>query len=129
MLPIQLFVIGTLVLPALPGEPTTVSGYRLEATLRKALPELPIRAMAVVGYANAYSGYITTYEEYQAQCYEGGSTLFGPWTFAGYQTRFVRLAKRLTDVQAPLGSDVGEPPLHASAGELAARVINPQVRH
>ncbi|MEU6940439.1 neutral/alkaline non-lysosomal ceramidase N-terminal domain-containing protein, partial [Streptomyces rubiginosohelvolus] len=29
------------------------------------------------GYANAYSQYVTTPEEYDTQNYEGGSTLYG----------------------------------------------------
>jgi len=34
--------------------------------------------------ANAYSQYTTTYEEYKAQRYEGGSTLFGPHQLSAY---------------------------------------------
>jgi neutral ceramidase len=38
---------------------------------------------------------VTTREEYDTQQYEGGSTLFGPWTEAGYRQEFVRLARAL----------------------------------
>lgn len=33
--------------------------------------------------------------EYQAQRYEGASTLFGPHTLAGYQQEYAKLAKAL----------------------------------
>ena len=42
-------------------------------------------------YANAYSGYVTTFEEYQLQLYEGGHCLFGQWSLAALQTAFKRM--------------------------------------
>ena len=45
--------------------------------------------------SNAYCGYVTTYEEYQCQCYEGGHTVFGEWTLAAFQTKFKELALQL----------------------------------
>ena len=44
-------------------------------------------------YANAFSGYITTQEEYQTQYYEGGHTIFGQWTLAAHQTQFDKVAE------------------------------------
>ena len=49
----------------------------------------------IAGYANSYAGYVTTKEEYDTQQYEGGHTLFGPWTLAGYQQEYARLAQAL----------------------------------
>ena len=40
-------------------------------------------------------GYVTTYEEYQEQAYEGGHTLFGQWTLAACQSKFKLLAEQL----------------------------------
>ena len=51
--------------------------------------------VVIAGYANDYAGYVTTREEYESQQYEGGHTLFGPWTEAGYRQEFVRLAHAL----------------------------------
>ena len=51
--------------------------------------------VVIAGYANDYAGYVTTHEEYESQQYEGGHTLFGPWTEAGYRQEFVRLAHAL----------------------------------
>ena len=41
-----------------------------------------------------YTHYITTYEEYQQQRYEGASTLYGPHTLAAYQQEFYRFDKK-----------------------------------
>ena len=85
--------IGPLVVVAASGELTTMVGRRLRA-LGQTLdvdPELVVLAC----YANCFSGYTTTYEEYQTQQYEGGHTLFGPWTEAGQRQEFVRLARAL----------------------------------
>jgi len=46
-------------------------------------------------YSNDYMGYVTTNEEYQEQCYEGGHTIFGQWTLAAFQTRLAGLAREL----------------------------------
>ncbi len=53
--------------------------------------------MVFNGYANAYASYVTTREEYAAQEYEGGSTLYGPWTQAAYQQLFVDMAVALRE--------------------------------
>jgi len=118
VLPIQIFVIGNLALPALPGEPTTVTGYRLADTVEGEIEKLGVDTISVVGYANAYLGYITTYEEYRAQCYEGGNTLFGPWTFAGYQTRFASLLKYFEHQKTLVPQQTGEVPIRVSCEEL-----------
>ncbi len=52
-------------------------GRRLRDSLQKL--EAP-RAFVLVGLANEYLSYVTTPEEYDAQEYEGASTIFGPRT-------------------------------------------------
>lgn len=93
VVPLQLVALGRTVLVAVPAEFTTVSGARLTATVREALGEMVDRVI-LSGYANAYTGYVTTYEEYQVQAYEGASTHFGMWTLAGYQTVIKGLCER-----------------------------------
>uniref|UniRef100_A0A7S3GC45 Neutral ceramidase n=1 Tax=Palpitomonas bilix TaxID=652834 RepID=A0A7S3GC45_9EUKA len=95
VLPIQIHKIGQIVFVAVPGEFTTMSGRRLRATVRKAFKDAGNTEDLVVliaGLSNAYSGYITTYEEYQVQRYEGGSTVWGPHTLAAYQQQYYNLA-------------------------------------
>lgn len=92
ILPIQIFIIGQLAILSVPSEFTTISAKRLKATVLNILKNRGITDIVLSGYSNAYSGYVTTREEYQAQAYEGGSTHFGQWTLAAYQTVFKRLA-------------------------------------
>lgn len=40
--------------------------------------------VVIAGLSNAYSGYITTWEEYQAQRFEAAATAFGPLTLDAY---------------------------------------------
>jgi neutral ceramidase len=40
--------------------------------------------VVIAGLSNTYSSYITTFEEYQMQRYEGASTIFGPHTLDAY---------------------------------------------
>jgi neutral ceramidase len=56
--------------------------------------------IVIAGLANSYSHYITTYEEYQQQRYEGASTLFGPHTLAAYQQTFYDLSLNLARNQS-----------------------------
>jgi hypothetical protein len=92
VLPAQLLRLGPMVFAAVPGEPTTTAGRRLAAGLRASLAASGVTDVAVAPYANAYSGYITTRQEYLCQHYEGASTLYGPWTLAMWQSVFGELA-------------------------------------
>ncbi len=94
ILPLQLVRIGQLAIVAAPGEFTITSGHRIRTAVAAELG-IPISRVIFAGYSNAYSGYITTPQEYQAQRYEGASTHFGPATLPAYQQEFVALAAEL----------------------------------
>ncbi|KAF3448996.1 hypothetical protein FNV43_RR09720 [Rhamnella rubrinervis] len=66
VLSVQLFQIGQLVILSVPG-----------------------------GLTNTYSQYVTTFEEYQVQRYEGASTLYGPHTLEAYIQEFKKLARAI----------------------------------
>lgn len=121
VLPIQLLVLGPLALAGVPGELTTTAGRRLGATVRSELADLGVEHVVTASYANAYSGYVTTREEYRVQGYEGASTVFGQWTLAAYQTRFRALARALRDRAPQLGDPTGESPYRFTDKELALR--------
>jgi neutral ceramidase len=104
--PVQLFRIGPLYLIGLPGEATIVSGLRLRQTVANVVGA-PLQDVLVAGYANAYIHYITTPEEYTAQRYEGGSTMFGRWELAALRQVVAGLATDLRDGR-PTGR--GDPP-------------------
>jgi neutral ceramidase len=95
ILPIQLFIIGELCIAGIPAEFTTVAAKRLKQTLLDILEKRGVRKIVLSCYTNAYAGYVTTREEYEVQLYEGGSTHFGKWTLAAYQTKFEYLAEQL----------------------------------
>lgn len=107
VLPLQIIRIGQLAIVAAPGEFTITSGYRIRSAVAQALGT-PILNVIFAGYSNAYSGYITTPQEYQIQRYEGGSTHFGPCTLPAYQQEFAAIASALAAGE-PTPSSV-EPP-------------------
>jgi neutral ceramidase len=96
VLPIQLIIIGDIALAGIPAEITTIAGQRLENTLLETLADRGVKEVVCCTYANAYCGYITTYEEYQLQMYEGGHTVFGQHFLGAVQTKFQQLAKEIT---------------------------------
>ncbi|MEO8200154.1 MAG: neutral/alkaline non-lysosomal ceramidase N-terminal domain-containing protein [Gemmatimonadota bacterium] len=72
--------IGPMMLGAVPAEVTTVAGYQMKRAIRDSViaagaAETPV---VIVGLANGFIQYITSDEEYRAQNYEGGSTIYGP---------------------------------------------------
>ncbi|WP_285831111.1 neutral/alkaline ceramidase [Streptomyces meridianus] len=96
LVPVQLMRIGGLHLIGIPGEVTIGAGLRLRRTVAEILAA-DVENVLVAGYANAYFHYLTTPEEYDAQAYEGGSTLFGRWQLPALQQVVQRLAVALRD--------------------------------
>ena len=92
ILPVQLLRLGTVAVLGIPGELTTMAGRRLRESTLAALSATGVRSLALGTYANEYSQYVTTIEEYGSQQYEGASTLFGPHTLAAYQQVVAGLA-------------------------------------
>ena len=98
-LPLQILKLGNVLIAGFPAEPTTVASYKLQETLAQKAQEVFSEApkkVVISSCTNAYSQYVTTEEEYQAQHYEGASTLFGPHTLAAYQQEFAALLTRRT---------------------------------
>ncbi|XP_014217171.1 neutral ceramidase isoform X2 [Copidosoma floridanum] len=93
----QLAMVGNVVLAGVPGEFTTMSGRRLRDAVKKAIDETDESfgeaEVVVAGLCNTYSDYITTPEEYQAQRYEGASTVYGPHTLTIYLKQYAELAR------------------------------------
>jgi neutral ceramidase len=101
IVPLQLVCIGPLAIATVPFELTTVAARRLRQTLRETLAPAGISAVVLQTYSNTYVGYITTWEEYQAQGYEGAYTLFGPWSLAALRTAFAGLAEDVVAGRTP----------------------------
>lgn len=98
--PVQLVRLGSLYLVAIPGEVTIAAGLRLRRTVADAVGA-DVRDVLVAGYSNGYVHYVTTPEEYDAQHYEGGSTLFGRWELDAF---------RQTAHDLAVGMRTGAPP-------------------
>ncbi|KAF2898983.1 hypothetical protein ILUMI_07192 [Ignelater luminosus] len=95
---IQVAIIGNVVLAAVPGEFTTMSGRRLKEAISKAVVEnggSEDAKVVVAGLSNIYSDYIVTPEEYQLQRYEAASTIYGPHTLTIYLKLYSRLVESL----------------------------------
>jgi neutral ceramidase len=121
VLPLQILRIGELALVCCPGEFTTTAGARLMQSVGEVLQPHGIREVLICTYSNDYMGYVTTNEEYQEQCYEGGHTIFGQWTLAAFQTRLTALARELLKPDAERQHDRTTRPAPIPAEELAKR--------
>lgn len=113
VVPAQVFTIGSLAIIGVPAEMTSMAGHLLKTSLQAQLAPFGIDRVVIAAYANEYSNYVATRAEYQAQHYEGASTLFGEWTLAAYQKTFGELARAVAS-----GTQValGEVPVTSAAG-------------
>jgi neutral ceramidase len=100
IIPMTLARIGQLTLVCVPSEVTTMAGRRLRERIAKELGTESTHVV-LVGYANDYAGYVTTRQEYNTQQYEGGHTLYGPWSLAAYEQEFTRLARAMVSGETP----------------------------
>jgi neutral ceramidase len=84
VLPVQVLLLDTTALVGLPFEITVEAGRRLEQAVHDGFSAASSAVDRVVlsSTANDYWDYLTTPEEYDRQCYEGASNLFGPRTLA-----------------------------------------------
>ena len=87
--PIQLLQLGQLVIIAVPTEMTTMAGRRTRAAVKARLVQRGVLSdtegvVVIAGLSNDYQDYTTTFEEYQQQRYECGSTIYGPRQLDGY---------------------------------------------
>jgi neutral ceramidase len=98
--PVQLLRIGPLYLIGIPGEVTITAGLRLRRTVA-AIVGADLENVLVAGYSNGYIHYVTTPEEYDAQRYEGASTLFGRWELPALVQTAALLATAMHDGSVP----------------------------
>ncbi|HZC73342.1 MAG TPA: neutral/alkaline non-lysosomal ceramidase N-terminal domain-containing protein [Jatrophihabitans sp.] len=120
-IPVQLIRLGLLYLIGLPAEVTIVSGLRLRRAVA-AIVDAPLTHVLVAGYSNGYIHYVTTPEEYLAQRYEAGSTMYGRWELPALLQTVSTLAEALRD-DAPV--ERGTPPPDLSERMRARRRFRP----
>ncbi len=121
VLPVQVWILGSVAILGVPGEITTMAGARLEEQVERTLKEVGVRKVILSSYANSYMGYITTKEEYDVQLYEGGHTVFGQWTLAAFQTKFKKLCVEMIKPKSEREIDYKTKPPVFSEDELNRR--------
>lgn len=120
VVPVQLVRVGDLYLIGLPAEVTIVAGLRLRRAVADVVG-VPVRKVLVQGYANHYIHYLTTPEEYDAQEYEGASTIFGRNELPALTQVSVGLARAMERGRpVPLGDKASQPTPFADNGAVPA---------
>jgi neutral ceramidase len=79
VLPITVMQLGDRLIATIPGEMTVAMAQRVRTAVLKAATGLPVKRVVIDGLTNEYMQYFTTPEEYEAQHYEGGSTIWGEY--------------------------------------------------
>lgn len=119
IIPTQIIQIGGIVLASLPAEFTTMSGRRMRESIREVYQQHGQSVRIILaGLGNTYSNYVATFEgkcyrsccpsdcltmsrpEYQVQRYEGGSTLFGPYTLDVSMISFETISRCLSSMSS-----------------------------
>jgi len=111
-LAIQILRIGQLIIPALPGELTTMAGRRFRKALESVYSAPGILEdqkplITIAGLSNGYMHYVTTREEYAGQRYEAASTLYGQHELSAIIQEARRLAEDMINNRR---STPGTPP-------------------
>jgi neutral ceramidase len=119
---VQLLRVGQMFIIVVPGEATTMAGRRWRDAVSHEAESLftdlegqdPVAILG--GPANTYGHYITTFEEYQIQRYEGASTLYGPHTLSAYINRTIVFLPQLdASASNPPSSEYGPlPPINTN---------------
>ncbi|HEU4418599.1 MAG TPA: neutral/alkaline non-lysosomal ceramidase N-terminal domain-containing protein [Planctomycetota bacterium] len=77
--PLGVYRVGDRWFATLPGEFTLLMGRRAANAIAARIG-VQHSSLHLIGLANEYASYFATPQEYEAQHYEGASTLYGPWS-------------------------------------------------
>src|SRR5699024_8280427 len=75
--PLTVAQVGTHLIATIPGEMTVDMGRRVRGAIALTANGHGIAGVQLSGLANEYLSYFTSPQEYDAQHYEGGSTMYG----------------------------------------------------
>ena len=128
VLPLQFLRLGELAIIGFPGEITTEAGRQLRNLCQEILSETGIKHVVISSYANSYFGYCTTFEEYQAQMYEGGHTVFGSRTHDAFRTEFKKMLRECLKPHTERKFERNAKPKVFSDKELSIRTIDSKGR-
>lgn len=122
VLPLQISIFGGFAFVGIPAETSTISGNRIKNALEETLGD-KVKEVILCPYANSYCGYITTPEEYEHQCYEGGHTVFGKWTQPAFTTKLCEVAFEMTKPREQRELNYDLIPPQFSKNELKVRTL------
>jgi len=139
VLPITVLRLGDRLVITIPGEMTVAMAQRVRAAVQQAAASLAVHRIVIDGLTNEYMQYFTTPQEYEAQHYEGGSTLWGEYQSYAILDGLVRLTTALASgaaAPAPFDDDARNGvatggtaapfPTGASAGSITAQPATTQ---
>jgi neutral ceramidase len=94
---VSVFQLGDVLVANLPAEITTTAGLRMRDAMLAAarMRDTAVKRALVVSNTNGYLEYVTTADEYGAQYYEGGATLYGPGEAAMFTRTVATLTRQL----------------------------------
>jgi hypothetical protein len=98
--PLMALRVGDRLIVSVPGEMTSGMGRRLREAVLDASAGSGVTTSVIAGLANEYADYFTTPEEYDAQHYEGGATIYGRASSVAIQEALVALAGTLAKGEA-----------------------------
>jgi hypothetical protein len=98
--PLMALRVADRVIVSVPGEMTSEMGRRLRKSVLDASAGSGVTTAVIAGLANEYADYFTTPEEYDAQHYEGGATIYGRASSVAMQEALNALAGTLAKGQA-----------------------------
>jgi hypothetical protein len=108
VLPVTAMRLGDRLLVTIPGEMTVAMAQRVRTAVLQAAAPLPVSRVVIDGLTNEYMQYFTTPQEYEAQHYEGGSTIWGEYQSYAILDGLVRVTTALaagSAAPAPFNDD------------------------
>jgi neutral ceramidase len=132
--PLLALRIANRMIVSVPGEMTEEMGRRVRAAVLAASAKAGISTAVISGLANEYADYFTTPEEYDAQHYEGGATIYGRASSVALQESLTALAGALAsgkpapaaypyDPANGVAPNGGSFPPGAAAGKITAEPV------
>lgn len=96
--------VGPVTIGTVPAEPTTNAGWLMRRMMADDATD-PYHRSLLLSLTNGYAQYVTTIAEYDAQMYEGASTLYGPRTAEAFGQQLRALVERLPAAGRPSPAD------------------------
>ncbi|MCU1594005.1 MAG: hypothetical protein JWO12_1397, partial [Frankiales bacterium] len=107
--PLTVAQVGERLVATIPGEMTVDMGRRVRGAVDLMAAGHGIKAVQLSGLANEYLSYFTSPQEYDAQHYEGGSTMYGRTSSVLLMQQLQLLTQALVNDTAAAAPGLGDP--------------------